>query len=126
MTRRANCAVVLSMRWSRLWVLLSCLLCWGSGSALPASGWTSASTANERSAQGFSTAHARIADIEDAESDDNASIVERLRLQSDAYAAPAWEQSARAPRDWRHERVALRIARRATAPPLAGIVELLI
>ncbi len=115
---------MLGMGWSRLWLMLGCLLLWGAGSATLPGEWRAASKADGPTSHGIASVHAKVLAIDDVEPDFAACLGERLKV--DAHVAPHWQAAVAPARDWRHERAALPPARRASAPPLTGIVELLI
>ncbi len=125
MTPATNLTVVLlRMRWSRLWLMLGCLLVWGGSSALTSSETTAGSKADASTSQGLSARHGNVAALDDVEADRSAWLNERLRPQRDAHAAPHWQHVSAPPNKWLRDRVAIPTARRATAPPLVGMVEL--
>ena len=70
--------------------------------------------------------HGNVAAIDDTEADGGEWLNERLRLQRASHVAPHWQHASVLPSNWLRGCVAFQSARRATAPPLVGTVELLI
>lgn len=114
------------MHWTRLWLLVGCLALWSGGTALPGHAATLAAPSAERSAHDLAPGCAGVAAFDDDSANRTDDVGARLRLQADAHLAPHWAQRSIAPRQCFSCPAALAAARRATAPPLAGTVELLI
>lgn len=110
----------------RLWVLLGCLGLWGGGSAAPAGPTKSDPGRIARSWHGPLVKHAVAATADEFEESWTEQLSKRLRLQEHTCAAPHW-QIMRAPaRAGLIDCAPKTHMRRATAPLLVGIVELLI
>lgn len=114
------------MSFFRLWVLLGCLGLWGAGSPVPAGQAKSDSGRVTQSWHGPLIKHAVAATADDLEASWTEQLSERLRPQEHTCAAPHWQGMQVPTCAWLIDCAPKTRTRRATAPLLVGIVELLI